>query len=93
MNPAIPIIAAASPPDTMVGPTVKRRWLYTVTDLNDETTHVDANGDEICRDDAPEHIATDWDATLEADRRADLWETKQNAIVARATRHSQGIAK
>ena len=41
-------------------------------------------------DDAKEHIATDAEAAIEADRRADLWETKQDALVARVTRHSQG---
>lgn len=70
---------------------VRRRWLYTVTDWNEDESHVDENGDEVCRDDAKEHIATDAEATIEADRRADLWETKQDAIAACVTRHSQGI--
>ena len=69
----------------------RRRWLYTVTDWNDDETLVDENGDEVFRDDAKEHIATDAEAAIEADRRADLWETKQDALVARVTRHSQGI--
>jgi hypothetical protein len=69
---------------------VRRRWLYEVTDFDDASSYVDENGNEISRDDAREHIATDAEAATEADRRADLWETKQDALVARVTRHSQG---
>ena len=72
---------------------VRRRWLYTVADWNDHETYVDENGNEICRDDAKEHIATDAEAAIEADRRADLWETQQDALAARVTRHSQGIVR
>jgi hypothetical protein len=72
---------------------VRRRWLYTVTDWNDDESHVDENGEEVCRDDAKEHVATDAEAAIEADRRADLWETKQDALVAKVTRHSQGIVR
>ncbi|MEK7766781.1 MAG: hypothetical protein AAB368_11130 [bacterium] len=61
-----------------------------MTDWNDDEFHMDENGNEVCRDDAREHIATAAEATIEADRRADLWETKQDALVARVTHHSQG---
>lgn len=70
---------------------MKRRWIYSVTDWNDDVFHVDENGDEIHADEAKEHIATDAEAGIEADRRADLWETKQNALAARVTHHSRGI--
>ena len=80
-----------SAPAVAVQRMVRRRWLYTVTDWDDREEYVDANGEEVCRDDAKEHIATDAEASEESDRRADLWETKQDALVASATRHSQGI--
>ena|SRR3990167_1880807 len=72
---------------------VQRRWLYTVTDWDDATSYVDENGDEVCLDDAREHIANDSEAATEADRRADMWETKQDALAARVTRHSRGIVR
>ena len=72
-------------------PALRRRWLYEVTDFSDASSYVDDDGNEIRQDDAKEHIATEAEAAIEADRRADLWETKQDALVARVTRHSQGI--
>jgi hypothetical protein len=71
---------------------VRRRWLYTVTDGNDDEFQVNENGDEVNRDEAKEHIATDAEAAIEADRRADIWERKQSALVKRVIRHSQGLS-
>lgn len=72
---------------------LKRRWLYTVTDWDDHEEYVDANGEQVCRDEAEEHLATELEAMVEAARRADLWETKQDTLVARVTRHSTGIVR
>lgn len=82
-----------SVPAVAVQRMVRRRWLYEVTDWNDDSAYMDENGEEVCRDDAKEHIGTDAEATIESDRRADLWETKQNALAARVTLHSQGIVR
>jgi hypothetical protein len=70
-----------------------RRWLFKVTDWNDDEFYVDADGKQSSYDDVPKFVGTDYEALQEGDRRADLWEQKYDALAARVTRESQGIVK
>ena len=73
------------------GAVVRRRWTFSIQDWNDHETYVTENGAETDYSDAKEFIGTGSEAQCEADRRADLWETKQNALAARVTFHSHGV--
>jgi len=69
----------------------QRRWLFYVTDWNDERFYVDADGHQGSYEDLPmEFVGTDNEAIREGDRRADLWEVKQDAMAASVTRESRG---
>jgi len=70
----------------------RRRWLYEVNDQSGNSAYVDEAGNETGFYDAKEHIATDAEAGIEAERRVNLWETNYNTLAVSVIKHSRGKA-
>ena len=69
---------------------ILRRWIFNVTDGNDDVFCVGKDGGEIHPSDALVFTGTDSEAEAEAERRADAWEIKHNALCMRIERESRG---
>jgi len=67
-----------------------RKWLFRIEDFEGDKYYLDENGTEGSYDDLPLFVGTYLDASIEGDRRADLWEN-ENGLVARLVLESQGI--
>ena len=70
---------------------VIRRWRFSVLDWNDDEFWLSGTGESVGEDDAVEFVGTDRQAREEADRLSDLWEEREDALVAKATYHSRGV--
>ena len=68
-----------------------RRWLFSITDWEDTEYYVNEEGEEIDYSDAQEFIGGSYAAEKKAERRANMWEEKNQAFAARLSHHSQGI--
>ena len=72
-----------------VGDTVKRGDVLAGLESDDLSNNVAVAQTSLALSQA--RLAALLEAATEADRRADMWETKQDALVARVTHRSQGI--
>ena len=70
-------------------PEPNRKWLFRIEDFEGDQFHLDENGREGSYDDLPLFVGTYLDASIEGDRRADMWEN-ENGLVARIVLESQG---
>ena len=76
---------------TQAYPQITRRWFFSVTDWEDTEYYLNEEGEEIDYSDAQEFIGGLYAAAKEAERRADMWEEKNQAFAARVTHHSRGV--
>ena len=72
-----------------------KRWYFTVEDFDDTTEHVGPDGETIDEEEARRNpfYGTKPDAAIEADRRADRWEERNDCCAAHVTYHSIGKVK
>lgn len=67
-----------------------KRWRFMVSDLDDHAVYVDAEGGPNGDEQEAEFVGTSLQASLEGDRRCDLWEMRTGRMAARVTRESYG---
>ena len=70
----------------------KRLWIFSVEDFDGNEAYLDKDGNETDEETAKgiPFTGTNFEAQEECDRRADLWEDKQDCCAAQVTQHSLG---
>lgn len=71
----------------------RRRWLFKVTDWDDEESYLDADGKAGSDDDLPEFVGTYTEAAREGECRADRWENREGTLAATITLESRGMVR
>jgi hypothetical protein len=64
-----------------------KQWRFLVTDWDDNTTYIGADGDET----ESEFSGTGREAIAEGERRANLWEARTGNLAAAIMRESRGL--
>jgi len=68
-----------------------KRWRFRIEDWDDNTFHLGSTGNEVDEDNQEEwFIGTQREADIEADRRANLWEDRTDALVSHIVSESRG---
>lgn len=67
-----------------------KRWRFMIEDFSDQSVYVDSEGGLNGDEPDAEFIGTSLQASLEGDRRCDLWEMRTGRMAARVTRESYG---
>jgi hypothetical protein len=68
-----------------------KQWRFWVTDWDDNTTYIDADGGPDGDETESEFSGTWREAIAEGERRANLWETRTGNLAAKITRESRGL--